>query len=151
MFSAEVLISRGIIHTRKSEVLIKLKRLLASLTAAIVVSAAAAMSASAYSSTVAGITVNYSSTINATYAMSSSSIAADPTTNTLKAKISANYVYRNTTTGVSETDYDSAGYSEGGCGLQYRAPTGCEMKSVGATHSFIINSVTKSFTSAASR
>ena len=90
----------------------KLKRLLASLTAAIVVSAAAAMSASAYSSTVAGITVNYSSTINATYAMSSSSIAADPTTNTLKAKISANYVYRNTTTGVSETDYDSAGYSD---------------------------------------
>lgn len=129
----------------------KLRRLLASFTTAIVVSATAAMSASAYSSTVAGITVNYSSSINASYAMSSSSIAADPTTNTLKAKITANYVYRNTSTGISETDYDSSGYSEGGCGLQYRAPTGCEMKSVGATHTFIVNGETKMFNSAASR
>lgn len=129
----------------------KLKRLFASLAAAIAVSATAAMPAGAYSNTVAGITVNYSSSITAAHATSTSSIAADPTANSLQAKISANYVYRNTSTGVSESDSDSNSYSIGGSGLQYRAPAGCEMVSVSATHTFKINGVTKSFNSAASR
>ena len=110
-----------------------------------------AITASAYSGSVAGITVNYSSTINSSYATSTSSISADPTTNSLEAKISATFVYRNTSTGISESDFDYNDYSEGGSGLQYRAPTGCEMKSVAAIHSFKVNGVEKTFRSSASR
>lgn len=127
------------------------KKALAGIFSAIILATTMATTASASSSTISGITVNYSSSINATYATSSSSIAADPSSNSLKAKISAHYVYRNTTTGISESDYGYNEFTEGGSGLQYRAPTGCEMKSVPAVHTFVVNGATKLFDSAASR
>ena len=129
----------------------KLKRIIASLSAAVIASATFAMTAAAASSTINGFTVNYSSTVNANYALSTSSIGADPTEYDLTAKISGTYVYRNTSTGISESDYDSTGWGIGGNGLQYMAPTGCEMKSVSATHYFNVNGTQRSFSSAASR
>lgn len=129
----------------------KLRKIVTSVTAMVVVSAAITVSAGAYSSTVAGVTVNYSSSINATYALSTSSIGADPTVNDLEARISADYVYRNTSTGISEGDFKITGWNSGGCGVQYKAPNGCEMVSVSAVHWFNVNGTEKSFRSAASR
>ncbi len=128
----------------------KLRKIMASLAAAVIVSTAAVIPASAYSSTVAGFTVNYSSSISSSYATSTSSISADPTANTLVARISGTFVYRNTSTGVSERDTKSSS-GNGGCGVQYKAPSGCEMKSVSSSHDFKINGVFKQLYSAASR
>lgn len=129
----------------------KLKKIIASLSAAIIASATFAMTATAATGTVQGITVNYSSTVTANYALSTSSLQANPAEYDITASIDATYVYRNTSTGVSETDYEFTGWTVGGNGLQYTAPTGYEMKSVAATHFFRVNGVQKAFYSAASR
>ena len=129
----------------------KVKKIIASAIAAAMATTALAITVSAGTGTVAACPVSYVSEISAAKALSTSGVSANPSANTYSLSIFATYVYRNPSTGVSESDTGYNSSNINGCLLSYYAPIGCEMKSVAADHTFTINNKSGFFDSAASR
>ena len=134
----------------------KVKKIIVSAVAIAVATAALTITVSA-ADTVGGYNVSYSSTIAKTYAVSTSSIAADPYLHELGLIINARYYYRDE---KNELQFDAQTVTryDSGCAAQYSvSKIGGEMVAVYADHMFYVkpngasHSSTDSFSSSATR
>ncbi len=127
----------------------KVKKIIASAIAAAMATTALTITVSA-ADTVGGYNVSYSSTIAKTYAVSTSSIAADPSMHELGLVISARYRYRDE---KNELQFDSQTITryDSGCAAQYSvSKSGGEMVSVYAEHMFYVQPIGASYSSSGS-